>query len=97
MAPMCWHCGEVFQWQLHSHWVLDFDSWCNVDMLTGKGFLRNAGRSLGKLKLPFAASFANSSALLLGAKSRCPGTHCTCSSVTPHFLALSQVPFLHAS
>ena len=40
----------------------------------GRGFLKKAGRSLGGLEFPVAASFISSSALSFGEKLRCPGT-----------------------
>ena len=46
----------------------------------GRGFLKNAGRSLGGLKFPVAASFTSSLALSFGEKSRCPGTQRICKS-----------------
>ena len=62
MLPICLWCGEVFQWQAQSCWILDFDSYCNAEMLTGSGFLKNTGRSLVRLDLPFAASLVSVSA-----------------------------------
>ena len=85
---MWWQCGEVFQRRAQRCWILDFDSCSSVDKLTGRGFLKSAGRSFGGLELPVAASLASSSALLFGAKSRCPGTQCICKSIIPFDFAV---------
>ena len=41
-----------------------------VAWINSRGFLRNVGKALGGLEFPAAASFASSSALSFGAKSR---------------------------
>ena len=55
-------CGEVFQWWAQSCLILDFNSYCNAETFAGSGFLKNAGRSLVRLDLPFAASLVSVSA-----------------------------------
>ena len=55
-------CGEVFQWWAQSCLILDFNSYCNAETFAGSGFLKNTGRSLVRLDLPFAASLVSVSA-----------------------------------
>ena len=88
ILPIWQQHGEVFQWRAQCRWILDFDSWRSADRLAGSGFLRSAGRSLGGLELPVAASLASSSALSFRAKSRCPGTQCICKSTIPFDFAV---------
>ena len=87
--PLMWRQhGEVFQQCAQRRWILDFDSWCSVDKLAGRGFLKSAGRSFRGLELPVAASLASLLALSFGAKSRCPGTQCICKSIIPFDFAV---------